>query len=58
LGYRFDQLLGDVLRVYTTVQNPFILTKYEGLDPEIGNGIDNNFYPRPRTFLLGVSVTF
>ncbi len=58
LGYRFDQVLGDVLRVYTTVQNPFILTKYEGLDPEIGNGIDNNFYPRPRTFLLGVSVTF
>ncbi len=58
LGYRFDQVLGDVLRVYTTVQNPFVLTKYEGLDPEIGNGIDNNFYPRPRTFLLGVSVTF
>ncbi len=58
LGYRFDQVLGEFLRVYGTVQNPFIITKYDGLDPEIGNGIDNNFYPRPRTFLLGVSVTF
>jgi TonB-dependent starch-binding outer membrane protein SusC len=58
VGYTFDQLLGDFLRVYATVQNPFIITKYEGLDPEIGNGIDNNFYPRPRTFLFGVSVTF
>lgn len=58
LGYTFDQLLGDFLRLYATVQNPLVFTKYDGLDPEIGNGIDNNFYPRPRTFLFGLSVTF
>ncbi len=58
LGYSFDKLLGDYLRVYATVQNPFVITRYEGLDPEIGNGIDNNIYPRPRTFLFGLSVSF
>jgi iron complex outermembrane receptor protein len=58
VGYTFDQLLGDFFRLYATVQNPFVITGYDGLDPEIGNGIDNNFYPRPRTFLFGVSVTF
>ena len=58
VGYTFDQLLGDFFRLYATVQNPFVFTAYDGLDPEIGNGIDNNFYPRPRTFLFGVSVTF
>ena len=58
LGYSFEKLLGNYLRVYTTVQNPFIITKYKGLDPELGNGIDNNVYPRTRTFLFGVSVDF
>jgi iron complex outermembrane receptor protein len=28
------------------------------LDPEIGNGIDNNFYPRPRVFALGLNFDF
>ena len=37
----------------------FILTNYSGLDPEIQpNGIDNNLYPRPKTFIGGISVTF
>ncbi|MFZ1703403.1 MAG: SusC/RagA family TonB-linked outer membrane protein [Saprospiraceae bacterium] len=58
VGYSFDQVLGDFMRVYATVQNPFVITKYEGLDPEIGNGIDNNIYPRPRTFVFGVSIDF
>jgi len=35
-----------------------VITSYKGLDPEIGNGIDNNIYPRPRTYLLGFSVNF
>jgi len=58
LGYSFDKLIGNYLRIYTTVQNPFVITKYEGLDPELGNGIDNNVYPRTRTFLFGLSVDF
>lgn len=58
LGYSFDKLIGRFMRVYATVQNPFVITTYEGLDPELGNGIDNNIYPRPRTFVFGVSVDF
>ena len=40
------------------VQNVFIITKYQGLDPEINGGIDNNQYPRPRTILVGVNLDF
>jgi len=58
MGYNFDHLLGDLLRLYITAQNPFVVTKYEGLDPEIFNGIDRNTYPRPRTFVFGVNVEF
>jgi iron complex outermembrane receptor protein len=50
--------MGSNLRVYTTVVNPLLITQYSGLDPEIPNGIDNNFYPRPTTFLLGVNLEF
>jgi len=57
-GYNFEKLVGRYLRLYTTVQNPFVITKYDGLDPEIGNGIDNSTYPRPRTYLVGLSVNF
>ena len=41
-----------------TVTNVLTFTKYDGLDPEISGGIDNNFYPRPRTFVLGLNVIF
>jgi iron complex outermembrane receptor protein len=60
LGYNFANLKeGEVgLRLYGTVQNVFTITDYEGLDPEINGGIDNNFYPRPRTFLIGFNVNF
>lgn len=59
LGYNFDNIkrIGN-LRVYSTVQNPFILTKYAGLDPEIYGGIDNNIYPRPFSVMVGASVSF
>jgi len=40
------------------MQNVFTITRYKGLDPEIFNGIDNNVYPRPRTFLVGVNLGF
>lgn len=60
LGYRFSNIKeGDVgLRIYSTVQNVFTITDYDGLDPEINDGIDNNFYPRPRTFLVGFNLNF
>lgn len=60
LGYTFDKTLlkSASLRFTAGVQNVFVLTKYGGLDPEKFNGIDNNVYPRARTFLFGVNASF
>ncbi len=58
VGYSFDNLIGKYLNLYFTVQNPLVVTAYQGLDPEIGSGIDNNIYPRPRTYVLGLNVNF
>ncbi len=59
LGYTFKEIFGKTnMRFYGTVQNVFTVTEYEGLDPEIGSGIDNNVYPRPRIYTLGVNVNF
>ncbi len=59
-GYNFSKIAGQNInaRVSFTVQNVFTITEYSGLDPEVDGGIDNNFYPRPRTFTLGVNLTF
>ncbi len=48
------------LRLYGAVQNPFVITSYKGLDPELTfqQGLDNNAYPRPVTFTLGVVANF
>ena len=47
------------LRVFGTLQNAFTLTGYSGVDPTAGlNGLDNNIYPRSRTFTGGLSVRF
>ncbi len=70
LGYSLPQsLLGKLkiqkLRVYVATQNLLTITKYSGLDPEIGTvggslelGIDQGFYPQARMFLSGVNLTF
>jgi iron complex outermembrane receptor protein len=60
VGYLFDHLCNDKaqLRLSATVNNAFTITKYEGIDPEIYGGIDNNIYPRPRVFALGLNLTF
>lgn len=58
LGYSFEKLKLGQLRVYSTVQNPFVITKYKGLDPEVYGGIDNNVYPRPFSVMLGASFSF
>lgn len=48
----------DWVRVNFTAQNVFTITNYDGVDPEVGNGIDNNMYPRSRNFILGASFNF
>lgn len=60
LGYTFKDVLskGNNFRIWTGVQNAFVITNYSGLDPEIFGGIDNTIFPRPRTFLLGANINF
>ncbi len=69
LGYDFAKLIKlkaiSQARLYVQVQNAFTFTKYDGMDPEIGygtsdwvSGIDLGYYPRPRTFLVGVNLKF
>lgn len=60
LGYTWTDVKGEIpsVRLYGAVQNPFVITGYNGLDPEVFWGIDNNIYPRPITVTLGVMATF
>jgi TonB-linked SusC/RagA family outer membrane protein len=72
LGYDFGQIINagflSQLRVYVTAQNLFTVTKYPGMDPEVGynhgddyswsSGIDLGFYPSPRTWIFGVNLKF
>jgi iron complex outermembrane receptor protein len=66
LGYNFNNISDDFkrLRLYVSVNNLFIITDYKGIDPEINQGglapgVDaRNFYPKTRTILLGVNVSF
>jgi iron complex outermembrane receptor protein len=60
LGYNFDKLITSKLkgRLSFTVQNAFTITKYTGLDPEVDGGIDNNFYPRARVYMMGINLEF
>jgi len=46
------------LIVGANCQNVFVVTKYSGLDPEVYSGIDNNIYPRPRTFSISANINF
>ena len=69
LGYDFVKILNTQLfsqaRLYFQIQNALTFTKYNGMDPEIGygvnswaSGIDLGYYPRPRTILVGVNLKF
>jgi hypothetical protein len=73
LGYDFTKLIKvkafSQLRLYASALNLFTITKYNGMDPEIGygptgdkgryaSGIDLGYYPRPRTYLVGLNVKF
>ena len=58
LGYSFtkNKISG---RAFCTVSNPFVITKYSGLDPEVGlGGVDNTIYPRSMTTILGINLQF
>jgi len=67
LGYRFpENLLSKIsvrsVRVYANVSNAFIITKYSGMDPEIGSwnpleaGWDGGYYAQPRVFTFGANI--
>ncbi len=61
LGYTFDEdkMGKGTLRLWTGVQNVFVITDYSGIDPEItNNGVDNTIFPRGRTFLFGLNYGF
>jgi TonB-dependent starch-binding outer membrane protein SusC len=61
LGYTFPKWLEGKasVRLYTGCQNAFLITKYSGLDPEVGNnGFDNTIYPRQRQYLFGANIKF
>jgi iron complex outermembrane receptor protein len=58
VGYSFDYR-GIPARVFGTIQNAFTISGYSGVDPTAGiNGIDNNIYPRSRTFSGGLTFRF
>lgn len=60
IGYNFGKVFNDKadLKFNAVMQNVFVISKYDGADPETNNGIDNNFYPRPRTLIMGINLDF
>jgi iron complex outermembrane receptor protein len=60
LGYTFQNPAKGFksVRLWTGMQNVFVLTNYSGLDPEVFDGIDRTIYPRPRTILFGANIKF
>lgn len=68
LGYDFSNLVKknylSKVRLYVSVLNAFTITKYNGMDPEVGynegfsSGVDLGYYPRPRTVMVGANIRF
>jgi len=66
LGYNFGKVGRYIssVRIYQTINNVFVITKYTGIDPEVEQGgtapgVDsNNFYPKTRTYMFGLNVSF
>ncbi len=68
LGYQLPERLAtrlsfENLRLYVNAQNLYVFTKYRGYDPEVGSnnvlrmGVDEGYYPIPRSFIVGIQVT-
>lgn len=59
LSYDFGRINKWVsVSLSAMMQNVFCITRYTGVDPEVPNGMDNSFYPRPRTFSLTLGLQF
>ncbi len=60
IGYDFSDFFNNEfrLRIYGSVNNAFVITDYDGLDPENFGGIEESPYARPRTYTFGVNVNF
>jgi iron complex outermembrane receptor protein len=59
IGYTFPNIVGKgSLKVSAIIQNALVISDYSGIDPEVDGGIDNNIYPRPRIYQLGLNLTF
>ena len=64
LGYSFNNLFKSASyhglsgRLSVAASNVFTITKYDGLDPEINNGVDQNMYPRPFSVVVGLNLNF
>ncbi len=63
-AFKFSNPLIKGLKVYTTVNNAFVITNYRGSDPDVNLGgitpgiDDDNYYPKTRSFIFGVNVDF
>ena len=58
-SYQLNDVWKDMsFTVYGTVQNVATITKYDGLDPEVFNGIGGDMYPRSRTYIIGLKFNF
>lgn len=59
VGFNAGRIMNKAtLRVSGSVQNVFVITDYKGFDPENSSGVDNNIYPRPRIYSLGINLDF
>ena len=60
IGYNFKKFLSEKVSAKLSLggQNLLLITDYKGIDPEVNGGIDNNIYPRPRIYTLGLNVNF
>jgi iron complex outermembrane receptor protein len=59
LGYNLGKIYQKVnINISGMIQNVFTITKYTGVDPEVPDGMDNSFYPRPRIFSISLAMQF
>jgi len=59
VSYNFGEVFRKArLAANLNLQNPIVITKYKGIDPEIFDGVDNTIYPRPRVFVLGLTLNY